>query len=136
MRILVIDGQGGNIGSRLVKEISSAIPDAEILAVGTNNTATQNMLKAGAHNAATGENPVRVCARTADIITGPIGIIIADALMGEVTPGMAAAIGSSNAKKILIPMNRCDNIIAGVTEASPSVLVADAVARMKAICEE
>ena len=90
-RILVIDGQGGNIGRQLVKLITERFPDAELLAVGTNSIATENMLKAGAKSAATGENAVLVSSRRADVIIGPIGIVIADALMGEVTPKMSAA---------------------------------------------
>ena len=105
-KILIIDGQGGQIGSQLIKSIIEY--DVEIMAVGTNSTATNAMLKAGAKNGATGENPVIVGCKTADIIIGPIGIVIADSLYGEITPKMAIAVGQSNAKKILIPINKCD----------------------------
>lgn len=127
MNILVIDAQGGGIGRQLVAAIKSALPDAEITAVGTNSAATAAMLKAGADNAATGENPVIVACRTADVIMGPVGIVIADSLLGEITPAMAMAVGQSNAKRILIPVNHCSNIIAGVPDLSISRLVESAV---------
>lgn len=126
-KILIIDGQGGLLGKQLVETIRKLIPEAEITAVGTNPTATTNMLKAGAANGATGENAVKVCARSADIIVGPIGIAIADSLLGEITPDMAVAIGQSNAKKVLIPINKCNNIIAGIGDKSTSELITDAI---------
>lgn len=91
--ILVIDGQGGMLGKQIVEAIRKILPDDEITAVGTNISATGSMLKAGANNGATGENAVIVCARTADIIVGPVGIAIADSLLGEITPAMAQAVG-------------------------------------------
>ena len=121
--ILVIDGQGGGIGRQLVEGLRAGLPNADITAIGTNSIAASAMLKAGATNAATGENAVIVACRSADIITGPIGIVIADSLMGEITTKMAFAIGQSNAKKILIPVNMCNNIIAGVTEFSVKQLI-------------
>lgn len=120
-KILIIDGQGGQIGSQVIKSIKEY--DVEIMAVGTNSTATNAMLKAGAKNGATGENPVIVGCKTADIIIGPIGIVIADSLYGEITPKMAIAVGQSNAKKILIPINKCDNIIVGVNDLSLTVMI-------------
>jgi hypothetical protein len=120
-KILIIDGQGGQIGSQLIKSIIEY--DVEIMAVGTNSTATNAMLKAGAKNGATGENPVIVGCKTADIIIGPIGIVIADSLYGEITPKMAIAVGQSKAKKILIPINKCDNIIVGVNDLSLTVMI-------------
>ena len=120
-KILIIDGQGGQIGSQLIKSIIEY--DVEIMAVGTNSTATNAMLKAGAKNGATGENPVIVGCKTADIIIGPIGIVIADSLYGEITPKMAIAVCQSNAKKILIPINKCDNIIVGVNDLSLTVMI-------------
>lgn len=133
MNILVIDGQGGNIGRQLVKMISEQLPDAELRAVGTNSIATSNMMKGGTSNAATGENAVVVCSRKADIIVGPIGILVADAMMGEVTPAMAAAVGQSDAVKVLIPMNRCNTVIAGVGDCSTTALLDDALRRIKEI---
>lgn len=134
MNILVIDGQGGMIGRQLITEIRKRIPAAEITAVGTNTLATASMLKAGADQGATGENAVIVCARRADIIIGPIGIVIADSLLGEVTPAMAAAVGSSDVKKILLPVNKCNNIIVGTADKSTSDLIAEAVSRVSESC--
>ena len=130
MTILVIDGQGGRLGKQIVEAARSQFPDAEILAVGTNATATATMLKAGADDGATGENPVVVACRKADIIIGPLGIVIADSLLGEVTEKMALAVARSKAERILIPMNRCDNLVAGVNAQSIGELVDDAVAKM------
>lgn len=127
MNILVIDSQGGGMGRQLVTAIKARFPQATVLAVGTNAVATTAMVKAGADSGATGENPVVVCAKRADIILGPIGIVIADSLMGEVTPAMAAAVGQSSAKRILLPVNQCDNIVVGVTELSMGKLVEQAV---------
>lgn len=127
MNILVIDAQGGGVGRQLVTAVKQNIPKASVTAVGTNSTAASVMLKAGADHAATGENAVVVGCRNADIIVGPIGIIIADAMYGEVTPKMAAAVAQSNAKRILIPFNHCDNIIVGVPDFSMGKLVQNAV---------
>ena len=132
MKIVVIDGQGGNLGRQLVKGIKDRFPDTDVRAIGTNSTATANMLKAGADEAATGENAVVVGSRIADVIVGPAGIVIPDALLGEVTSVMANAIGSADAQKILIPMNRCDVLIAGVQGRSTSELIDDAV---KMLCD-
>ena len=133
MTILVIDGQGGNIGRALVREITEQLPDAELIAVGTNSIATASMLKAGARNAATGENAVLVACRRADVIAGPVGIVIADALLGEVTPAMAVAVGQSRAARVLIPVNRCDTLVAGVTDNTTASLLQDAVAKIIAL---
>lgn len=130
MNVLVIDGQGGGIGKLLVSTIKEKYPDFAVTAVGTNTAATAAMLKAGADNAATGENAVCVACRKADVITGPIGIVIADALLGEITPKMAAAVGQSNARRVLIPVNHCDNIVVGVHDASAAKLVPEAVAEI------
>ena len=116
MKIMVIDGQGGRMGKSIVEQVKSSLPEEEILAIGTNSTATAAMLKAGADEGATGENPAIVGSRIADVIIGPIGIVIADSLLGEITPDMAVAIGQSRAKKILIPVNRCQNFVVGCEE--------------------
>ena len=115
MKIVVIDGQGGNIGNRLVEEITSKDLQCEVLAIGTNSTATALMMKGGADIGATGENPVVLASRDADVIIGPIGIIMADSMYGEITPKMAEAVGASKARKILIPINKCV-VVAGVDE--------------------
>ena len=127
MNILVIDAQGGGVGRQLVTAIKQNMPKSSVTAVGTNSIAASVMLKAGADHAATGENAVVVGCRNADIIVGPIGIIIADAMYGEVTPKMAAAVAQSNAKRVLIPFNHCDNIIVGVPDFSMGKLVQNAV---------
>jgi len=127
VRILVIDGQGGRLGKLLVEGLRQAGVTDEILAVGTNSIATSSMVKAGADAGATGENPVVVCAREADVILGPIGILSADALMGEITETMAVAIGRSRAQKILIPLNRCHTTVVGLKDLTMSELVQEAV---------
>ena len=112
MTILVIDGQGGKLGKTLVENIKKSFPHLEIMAVGTNSAASDAMRRAGADRVATGENPVIVACRSAQIIVGPIGIAIADALMGEISPAMANAVASSNAYRVLIPMNLCSTYAA------------------------
>lgn len=133
--VLIIDGQGGQLGRQMVEAVRKLIPDAQITAVGTNAIATAAMLKAGADRGATGENSVIVCTRDADIIVGPVGIVIADSLLGEITPAMAVAVGQSRAKKILLPVNKCNNIIIGVDGKSTSELIEDAIAKIKSINE-
>ena len=133
MNILVIDAQGGGIGRQLVTAIKAAMPDACITAVGTNSAATAAMVKAKADKAATGENAVVVGCRHADVIVGPIGIVIADSLLGEITPKMALAAAQSDAKRVLIPFNHCDNVIVGVNDYSISKMIASAVAEVEKI---
>ena len=115
-KITVIDGQGGKMGKSIIEQLKKQFPQQEILAIGTNSTATAAMLKAGADAAATGENPVAVCCREADVIAGPMGIITANALLGEITPKMAAAVSESPAQKLLIPVTRCSVTVVGVEE--------------------
>lgn len=128
MKILIIDAQGGGIGKQVISAVKCDYPQIEITAVGTNSIATTAMLKAGADHAATGENAVVAGCRKADVIIGPIGIVIADAMYGEVTPAMALAVGQSNAKRLLIPVNHCDNIIVGISDLSVGRLI-DSVMR-------
>lgn len=127
MKIIVIDGQGGRIGSLIISRIKASSIKESVIAIGTNSMATSAMLKAGADRAATGENPVIVGVRDADFIIGPIGIISANALLGEITPAMAGAVSSSRAFKILIPTNRCNHYIAGIKDIPLGELIADAV---------
>ncbi len=134
MNVLVIDAQGGGIGKQLVAAIKEGLPDAAVTAVGTNTAATTAMLKAGADFAATGENAVVVNCRKADVIAGPIGIVIADSLLGEITPRMALAVAQSAAKRILIPVNHCDNIVVGAPDASPAHMIPVVVRDLKAVC--
>ena len=115
MKVVVIDGQGGNIGKRIVEEIKASGIQSEVMAIGTNSTATAAMMKGGADIGATGENPVVLASRDADVIIGPIGIIMADSMYGEITPKMAESVGASKARKILIPINKCV-VVAGVDE--------------------
>ena len=134
VNVLVIDGQGGGLGRQLVAALSAQCPEIRLTAVGTNSLAANAMLKAGAQRAATGENAVVVNSRRADIIVGPIGIVIADALLGEITPTMAAAVCQSNATRVLIPVNHCENYIVGVPDQPISSLVAAAVQKVKELC--
>lgn len=133
--ILIVDGQGGRLGSQLVQAIAGRFPQVRISAVGTNAMATAAMIKAGAHQAATGENPTLVACRKADVIIGPIGMVIADALYGEITPGMAAAIGQADAERILIPINKCENMVAGVSDQPLSALIDDALKKLAQFLE-
>ena len=127
MKILIIDGQGGGLGRQLVSAVKEKYPETEILAVGTNSAATNAMLRAGADQAATGENSVSVAAGIADVIMGPVGIVIADSMLGEITPRMALAAGRSRAKRILIPVNLCDNNVVGTYDGPMSKNVQNAV---------
>ncbi len=129
--ILVVDAQGGGIGKQLISSIRKEIGNLHILAVGTNTAATSAMLKAGADEGATGENPILVASRKADYIIGPIGMVIANAMLGEITPTMARAIAEADAKRIMIPFSNCDNYIAGVSDFSTGRLIQDAVNQLK-----
>ena len=129
MKIVVIDGQGGRMGRVLIEQLMERGIDkkAELIAVGTNGIATAAMMKAGAQFGATGENPVIVACRDADVIIGPIGIVVADSLLGEVTPAMALAIGQSRAKKLLLPVSRCNTVVVGVKALPMADLVRECV---------
>jgi hypothetical protein len=127
VEILVIDGQGGGMGKALIERLRLRLPDVHIVAAGTNAMATAAMLKAGAHVGATGENAICVNAAKADIIIGPIGIVLADSMFGELTPAMARAVGQSGALRVLIPVSRCCTIVAGVEEKPAGRYLDDAV---------
>ncbi len=133
MELLIIDAQGGGLGRQLVAAVKKAVPELTVTAVGTNSAATGAMLKAGADQAATGENAVVVGCRRADIIAGPIGLLIADSMLGEVSPAIAEAVGRSCAVRVLIPMNRCATLVAGVENVSTAVLLEDAVKKIRAL---
>lgn len=133
MNILVIDAQGGGIGKQVVIAVKERFEVASVIAVGTNSVATTAMRKAGADFSATGENAVVVNSRKADVIIGPIGIVIADSLWGEITPKMATAIGQSDAVRILIPVNHCNNVVAGVKDLGITELVKDVVDKLSKI---
>ena len=140
MKIIVIDGQGGRMGALLCEKIrknQKELPTGtELIAIGTNSAATAAMLKAGADCGATGENPVLVACRDADFIIGPLGIMAADSLLGEVTPAMAIAVGSSLAQKILLPVNRCNHHVVGVQDYSMARLTDEAVEDLLACLEK
>lgn len=133
MKVVVIDGQSGRIGQLFVEKVTRAKLSCDLIAIGTNAIATSAMLKAGASMGATGENPVIVAARTADIIVGPIGILSADAMLGEITPAMATAVGQSCATKMLLPVNLCSNIVIGTQSLSLSAMLDEAVETLRRI---
>jgi len=116
MKIIVIDGQGGKIGTSIVKQLKQSLPELTVMAIGTNSIATSAMLKAGAEMGATGENPVIFNCVDADIIVGPVGIVLANSFLGEITPAMARAVAESRARKLLIPFNKCLTTVIGVRE--------------------
>jgi hypothetical protein len=134
-KIVVIDGQGGKIGSLLASRLKKEAGGFELCAIGTNSIATAAMLKAGADHGATGENPAVVNCRDADIIAGPLGIISADSLLGEITPAMAVAVGQSRAQKVLLPINRCNNHIIGVKELPIPELIEAAARHIMGLLE-
>lgn len=134
MKIVIIDGQGGRMGRSVIEQLKKSYPDLELYAIGTNSIATSAMIKAGASHAATGENPAIVNSQDADIIIGPIGIVMANSLLGEITPAMAAAVCQSGAKRVLIPVNHCDNYIVGVPEQPIGDLVTAAVQKVTDLC--
>ena len=133
MKIAVIDGQGGRIGQMIVSAIKKEGISCHIRVIGTNSTATAAMMKAGADEGATGENPVIVACRQADVIIGPVGLLIADGLLGEITPAMAVAVGQSEAKKLLLPLNMCNNIVLGTQSLPVSALIAEAVSCLRTL---
>ncbi|MCR5456603.1 MAG: DUF3842 family protein [Clostridiales bacterium] len=136
MKLVVIDGQGGRIGQLLVEAIVKENIQCDLTAIGTNSIATSAMIKAGAGQGATGENPVVVACRDADVIVGPIGIVSADSLLGEITPKMAVAIGQSRAKKLLLPVSHCDNQVMGVKPLTISELVKETVDAIKELAKK
>ena len=136
MRLLIIDGQGGGLGRQLVTAVIEKCPEAEVLAVGTHSTATGAMLRAGADQAATGENAVLVACRKADVIIGPIGIVIADSMLGEITPAMAAAVGKSPARRFLLPVNQCDNLVVGAADLSMADKVREAAELLRGLQDQ
>lgn len=134
-KIVIIDGQGGRMGKGIIELLRKEPLNGEIWAVGTNSIATATMLKAGADVGATGENPVIVACRDADIIAGPVGIVIADALFGEVTAAMAKAVGQSRAQRVLLPSDRCGNYVVGTAQLTLSETVALAARKIRELAE-
>lgn len=127
MYILVMDGQGGGLGAQLVKGLKSRLNGTEVWAVGTNSMATSAMLKAGADRAATGPNAFCHLASEASVILGPIGLLSANALMGEISPEMAGAVARAKGKRILLPMSSCGVLVAGTVGQRMEDLIRDAV---------
>ena len=132
MKITIIDGQGGRLGRLLVEGVKARLPQAQVYALGTNTVATAAMLKAGADVGATGENPVIRNVMDADGVLGPVGIVVANAILGEVTPAMAEAVGSCQGKKYLVPVNSCGVVVAGVEELPLPAYAAQAVEALAA----
>lgn len=133
MKVTIVDGQGGRIGKQIVERILAEQLPCEITAIGTNSIATAAMLRAGAPQGATGENPLLVACRSADVIVGPIGIAIADSLLGEVTPAMSVAVGQSSAVKLLLPVGHCNNQVVGVPNDNIGVLLDAMMVKLREI---
>jgi NAD(P)-dependent dehydrogenase (short-subunit alcohol dehydrogenase family) len=128
MKIAVIDGQGGGLGKSIVERIrAQSRDDIQIIALGTNSLATSNMIRAGSNFGATGENSVKIMSQKVDVIVGPIAILISNSMMGEITPQMAKAISDSSARKILLPLNRCNVYIAGTQELNVNQMIDSAI---------
>ncbi len=128
MRILVVDGMGGRIGQEVVTRLRAAFGESvEILAVGTNSTATTAMLKVGANRGATGENAVRVTSAEADIVIGPLSLLIPDSMMGEVTPLMASSLALCRARKIMLPLTNPRIDLVGLTKSPLPHLLEEAI---------
>lgn len=129
MHILVIDGQGGGLGAALVTRLKARLDsEVQVWAVGTNSHATSVMLKAGADRAATGENAACHNAMGADVVMGPIGLLAANSLMGEISPAIAAAVSATAAKRILIPVSSsCGILVAGAAGRKLEELLDSAV---------
>ncbi len=139
-KVVVIDGKSGRTGQLFIERVKAAQLPCELTAIGTNAIATSAMLKAGADAGATGENPVVVACRKADVIVGPVGILAADSLLGEVTPAMAVAVGQSEAVKLLLPVSHCKNLVVGTQTLTLSRLMDEAVELLRAqlngtVCE-
>ena len=134
LKLVVIDGQGGGVGKSLVTALKSRMPDQKVIALGTNVQATAAMLRAGADAGATGESAIRYQCKSADIILGVTGILHANAMMGEISPGIAAAVSLSEAQKILVPLERCGLLIAGVGKQPLDSLIRQAADMAAQLC--
>lgn len=130
--VMVIDGQGGGLGKAVVEKIKKSDMNVQVIGIGTNSSATMAMLRAGADDAATGENAVVYNARYADYIIGSLGIIAANSMLGEISPAMASAISASPGFKLLIPLNKCRLYVAGVQDNSLTEKIDDVLSRMRA----
>lgn len=135
MRIAVVDGQGGGIGRAIVERVKAEFPDVVVTALGTNATATGQMLRGGADEGATGENAIVHNMKHVDVVIGVIGILTANSMMGELSPAMATAIGGSHTYKILLPINRCHIHVVSVGDAPLSTHLDNAVKALKEYAE-
>lgn len=134
LHIALVDGQGGGVGKALAEKLRQACgPRVHLLALGTNSHATSAMMKAGADAGATGENAIVVNVGKADVILGPLGILSADALLGEITPAMAQAVGRSDARKFLVPTNKCNLNVVGLKTMPFGEFIAEAVDAVRAL---
>ena len=136
MKIIVVDGMGGGLGAQLLAQIAPLCTDksdCELIALGTNALATGNMLRAGAHRGATGENAICFSAPSADLILGPIGVVIPHAMMGEISPAIAAAVAAAPAVKLLLPVNQSHVELVGVETKPMGHLIKEAVARVETL---
>ena len=133
MRIMIMDGQGGGVGRLLIESLAQAIPGAELIAVGTNATATANMMKGGTALGATGENAVVYNSARVDAICGPLGIIMSNAMLGEISPLMAEAVSGADVPVFLIPMAKCNAKIMGLTERKLADYVKECTEKVKAL---
>ena len=133
MKIVIVDGQGGRLGKLLVEGTKARLPQARVYALGTNSIATATMMKAGADFGATGENPVIRGVMDADAVLGPVGIVVAHAILGEVTPAMAVAVGQSQAIKLLFPVSHCNNVVVGTQSLSLSKLMDEGVELLRSL---
>ena len=133
-KLVVIDGQGGGVGKSLVAAIKQLAPSQRVIALGTNVQATAAMLRAGADAAATGESAIRYQCKSADVIAGVAGILHANAMMGEISPGIAAAVSLSEGQKVLVPLERCGLMIAGVGKQPLDSLIREAARMAVELC--
>ena len=132
LNVTVIDAQGGGLGSAIVKALGERYAERiHILALGTNVVATSAMKKSGAKDCATGENAITFNVKTTDVIMGGVGVIAASGMLGEITPAMATAVAESPALKILIPISRCNILVAGTLGKGAKDLIEDAVSRIE-----
>ena len=129
--VVVIDGQGGGLGKAVIEKLKKADLDIYILGIGTNTVATTVMLKAGADDAVTGENAILHNVQYADYIVGGIGVIAANAMLGEISPAMANAVSSSRALKLLIPVNKCNFYVAGIQDNGLSEKIEEVICKIK-----
>jgi len=137
MRIVFIDGMGGGLVAQVISQVMGRVPEnTELIGIGTNALATAAMLKAGLKRGATGENAVCVTAQTADVIVGPIGIVLPNSMLGEITPRMADAVASSRARKLLLPVSQNHFEFIGMESKPMSQLVKEAADKIVGIAGE